>query len=240
MGLSPTTGPWGRNQKWEEQPMRKSLEICGAVAAVVLIGFGVAVVVMGINGNDTVKSSISQEEIVGTPDMSPAAIKAEVHEAGLSAKIGSLPSCDVAEKAIDNGDNARCFAQYLRIHTLLATGGYTYSQMGRFEAKPDTPKSELAPGGGTENEKFAAIDPETGAPADNAQREIWVTATALSTALNASYMANQLSIFGIVVGIALLLIGIGFAVLVLTGAVRDPHSALRAFRRSGRGAPAPA
>ncbi len=211
--------------------MRKSLEIGGAVAAVVLIAFGVAALVMGANGNSTVKNSISQEEIVGTPDMSPEAIKAEVDEAGLASKIGDLPSCDVAEKAIDSGDNARCFAQYLRIHTLLSTGGYTYSQMGRFEAKPGTPESELAAGGGTENEEFAVIDPETKGPADNGQREIWVTSTALSTALNASYMANQLSIFGIVVGIALLLTGIGFAVLVTTGAVRDPHSALRIFRR---------
>ncbi len=220
--------------------MKKSLEIGGAVAAVVLIVFGVAALVMGINGNDTVKNSISQEGIVGTPDMAPAAIKSEVAEANLSQKITSFPSCDVAEKAIDSGDQARCFAEYMRIHTLLSTGGYTYSEMGRFEAKPGTPKTELAPGGGTENEKFAAVNPETGEPADNGAREIWVTATALTTALNAGYMANQLSIFGIVVGVALLLIGFGFAVLVATGAVRDPHSALRLFRRGHRTAPAAA
>ena len=197
--------------------MRKALEIGGAVAAVVLIAFGIAAIVMGVNGNSTVKDSISQEEIVGTPDMSPAAISEEVDESGLAEKVGDLPSCDVAEKAIDGGDSARCFAQYLRIHTLLATGGYTYSQMGQFEAKPDTPKSELAPGGGTSNEEFAATDPETGGPAANGPREIWVTATALSTALQASYMADQLSVFGIVVGVALLLIGIGFAILVSHG-----------------------
>jgi len=211
--------------------MRKALEIGGALAAVVLIAFGVAAIVLGVNGNSTVKDSISQEEISGTPDMSPEVIEGEVEEAGLAAEIGPLPSCDVAEKAIDNGDRARCFAEYLRIHTLVATGGYTYSQMGQFEAKPDTPESELAPGGGTSNEEFAAIDPETGQPASNGQREIWVTATALSTALNASYMADQLSVFGIVVGVALLLIGIGFAVLVATGAVRDPNSVLRIFQR---------
>jgi hypothetical protein len=211
--------------------MRKALEIGGAIAAVVLIAFGVAAIILGVNGNSTVKDSISQEEIVGTPDMAPEAIKEEVDESGLADKIGDLPSCEVAEKAIDSGDNARCFAEYLRIHTLLATGGYTYSQMGQFEAKPGTPKSELAPGGGTSNEEFAATDPETGGPAANGPREIWVTATALSTALNASYMADQLSVFGIVVGVALLLVGIGFAVLVTTGAVRDPHSALRIFRR---------
>ena len=40
-----------------------------------------------------------------------------------------------------------------------------------------------------------------------------MTETALSTALNVSYMAEQLSLFSLVVGIALLLAGIGFIVL---------------------------
>jgi hypothetical protein len=54
----------------------------------------------------------------------------------------------------------------------------------------------------------------------NSARDIWVTETALTTALNTSYMAEQLSIFGIVVGIALLLSGIGFGVLTLGGALK--------------------
>ena len=43
-----------------------------------------------------------------------------------------------------------------------------------------------------------------------------MTETALSTALNVSYMAEQLAIFGIVVGVALVLAGIGFLILALT------------------------
>ena len=46
-----------------------------------------------------------------------------------------------------------------------------------------------------------------------------MTETSLSTALNLSYMAEQLAIFGIVVGIALILSGIGFLVLALGGAL---------------------
>ncbi|HEX2393606.1 MAG TPA: hypothetical protein VHI77_11910 [Solirubrobacterales bacterium] len=215
--------------------MRKGLEIGGVVAAIVLIAFGVAAIVLGANGKSTVEDSLTQEQIVGTPDMSPAAIKGEVAESGLASKVTNLPSCTVAEKSIDSGDRARCFAEYMRVHSLLATGGYTYSQMGRYEALPNTPKSELAPGGGTENEKFAAIDPETKQPVENGARQVWVTSTALSTALNASYMADQTALFGIVVGIALLLTGIGFAVLVATGAVRTPDTALRFLRRHGHG-----
>jgi hypothetical protein len=51
-----------------------------------------------------------------------------------------------------------------------------------------------------------------------------VTETALTTALNTSYMASQLALFGIVVGIALLLSGFGFAILALGGALRRPES----------------
>jgi hypothetical protein len=198
--------------------VRKGLEIGGIVAGIVLIAFGVAAIVMGADGASTVKDSLGQEQIVGTPDMTPEIVAAEVEEADLPTEV-DLPDCEVAGDEIDTGDEARCFAQYIRVHALEATGGYTYAQMGRFEAKPNTPKAELAEGGGTDNEEFAAIDPETEYFADNGEREVWVTATALSTALNASYMADRLSVFGIVVGIALLLTGIGFLVLVASGAV---------------------
>jgi putative Mn2+ efflux pump MntP len=209
--------------------VRKGLEIGGIVAAVVLIVFGVVSIAMGVDGRDTVTTSIERENIVGTPDMTPSAIAAEAKEAGLPASV-ELPSCDVANQPIDSGDNARCFASYMRIHALEATGGYTYAEMGRYEAKSGTPKGELAPGGGTENEKFAVADPETGEPAENGARNVWVTETALSTALNTSYMADRLSLFGIVIGIALLLTGIGFAVLVAFGAVGDPDTVLKFLR----------
>jgi len=210
--------------------MRKGLEIGGIAAAVVLIVFGVAAIVMGADGANTVHNSLAQEQIVGTPDMSPEGVAKEVEEAELPTEV-DLPDCEVAEEEIDTGDKARCFAQYIRIHAIEATGGYTYAQIGRFEAKPNTPKAELAEGGGTDNEEFAATDPETGRPADNGIREVWVTATALATALNASYMADRLSVFGIVIGIALLLTGIGFLVLVASGAVRDPKTTLKFLRR---------
>lgn len=209
--------------------MRRGLEIGGIVAAVVLIVFGVVSIAMGVDGRDTVTTSLERENIVGTPDMTASAIAAEAKEANLPASI-DLPSCDVANQPIDDGDSAKCFASYMRIHALEATGGYTYAEMGRYEAKPGTPKGELAPGGGTENEKFAVVDPESGEAVENGARQVWVTETALGTALNASYMADKLSLFGIVIGIALLLTGIGFAVLVLGGSVRDPDSVLKFMR----------
>ena len=79
------------------------------------------------------------------------------------------------------------------------------------------PKSQLAPGGGTNDPQYATTDPKTGQPVQNAARNVWVTETALSTALNMSYMATAVSLFSLVVGVALLLTGVGFLVLALGG-----------------------
>lgn len=200
--------------------MRRALEIGGLVAGVVLIGFGIVAIVMGVNGRSTVNSELNQAQVVGTADMTPAGIRDSVQKAGL--KGISFPTCNVANKAVKSGATARCFAQYMRIHALEATHGYVYSQMGQFTAKPGTPKSELMSGGGTSNPKFAQLDPKTSQPVSNGARNVWVTETALTTALNTSFMASQLALFGIVVGIALLLSGIGFGILAVGGALRRP------------------
>jgi hypothetical protein len=191
--------------------IRTLLELGGFIAGAVLVAFGVVAIFMGFNGRSTVADSLKQEKIVGSADMTPALIAKEAQQAGL--KNVDLPTVAVAGKAIDSGPRARAFATYMRIHALEATGGYTYAQMGRFEAKPNAPKAQLAVGGGTDNQQFAVIDSVTKQPVANGARNLWVTETALSTALNTSYMADRLGLFGIVVGVALFLSGIGFIVL---------------------------
>lgn len=104
----------------------------------------------------------------------------------------------------------------MRTHTLGITGGQVYAEMGRFLDVNGKPTSD---------ESLAAKNPETGRPVENAVRNVWVTSTALSTALNTAYMAEQMALFGIVVGIALLLAGIGFIVLMLFGGLRQPAPA---------------
>jgi len=218
--------------------MRKVFEIGGLVAAVVLVAFGAVAIVMSINGRSTVGSELKQQQIVGTPDMTPAGIKAEAQKAGL--KNISFPTCSVANTTVTNGARARCFAEYMRIHALEATGGYVYSQMGIYVAKPGAPKAQLMPGGGTDNTQFAAVDPTTKQPVQNGARNVWVTETALTTALNTSYLASQIAVFGIVVGIALLLAGIGFGVLAVGGALRNPETALGFLQRPASTRKAPA
>ena len=200
--------------------MRRALEIGGMLAAVVLIGFGVGAIVMGAEGRSTVHNSLAEQKIVGTPDMTPTAIKAEAAKSGLDVNSLSLPTCTVAGKAIESGSEARCFAQYMTIHALEATGGLYYSQMPRYAS---------ADGKGTDVESQALKTPK-GTPVSNPAREVWVQETALAGALNSSYMATQVGLFGIVVGVALLLSGLGFAILSIAGALRNPESLVHSVR----------
>ncbi len=201
--------------------MKRFLEIGGVAAGVVLIAFGVAAIVLGVNGKSTISNELKLQQITGTPDMTPKAITAEAKGAGLSLAATPIPTCSVANLPINSGDRARCFAQYMRIHTLDATHGIPYSQMGMYVAKPGAPKSQLMKDGATDNTQYAAIDPTTKQPVSNGARNIWVTETSLTTALNASYMAEQMANFGLVVGIALLLSGIGFTILAIGGALEN-------------------
>jgi hypothetical protein len=162
--------------------MRKVFEYGGIAASVVLIAFGVGSIVVGFNGRDRVQDDLAREKIVGTPDSSSAG------------------------EEVDTGSEAEEFASTIRKHTLEATGGRTYAEMGRFLDEN---------GKETNDENLAAEDPKSGEPLANPERDIWVTATALSQALNTAYFAESVSTFVIVMGVALLLCGIGFLVLTI-------------------------
>ena len=179
--------------------MRKPFEIAGVIAGVVLIAFGVAAIYMGIDGRATVRDSIKQEQIFFGAADDPAVDKY---------------ASQWADEQVTTGTQGRAFAQVIREHALESSGGLTYAQMGRFVSSDD-PENPA----GTSDEAAALKDAD-GSPVSNSARNTWVTATALSTALNMSYMAEQMALFGIVVGIALLLSGIGFMVLALGGALR--------------------
>jgi hypothetical protein len=187
--------------------MRNLLRYGGIAASVVLIAIGVGAIVIGLTGRHTVRTDLAAEQIVGTPD-------------------SSIPG-----QLVDTGSEAQAFAKIMRHHTLEATSGQTYSQMGQYLD---------AAGKATDDKAKAAIDPQTKQPVANQARNIWVTETALTTALNTAYFAEQVATFAIVMGFALLLAGIGFTVLTLGGlagmstAVRTPK-----FERAPVNDPAP-
>ena len=130
----------------------------------------------------TVRYDLAREQIVGTDD-------------------STIPG-----QKVDTGAEAKAFAAVMRKHTLEATGGQTYAQMGRYLDANGKP---------TNDEKAAAINPQTKKPVENGLRNMWVNETALTTALNTAYFAESVATFAIVMGIALLLAGLGFAVLTI-------------------------
>ena len=154
----------------------------GIAASIILIALSVGLIGIGIAGRDTVQSNLAREQIVGTPD-------------------STIPG-----QTVDTGAEAKEFAATIRTHTLEATGGQTYSQMGRFLDES---------GKATEDEAAAAKDPKSGQPVENPARNIWISSTAVQTALNTAYFAESVALFAIVIGGALLLVGIGFLVLTL-------------------------
>ena len=194
--------------------MRTLFKYGGIVASVMLIVAGAVSIGAGALGVMQVRNALSAEKIVGSPDMTPTAIRAAATEAGLNVATLDIPGQAVAGRTIDTGSEARAFAGYMRIHALEASGGLTYAEMGRFvsAANPDDPA-------GTSDEAAAAKD-ENGQPVSNGARNIWVTETALTTALNTSFFAERVGIFTVAIGGALLLTGIGFLVLMLGGALR--------------------
>jgi hypothetical protein len=207
--------PSGRAEgtKVRDDRVRTWLETGGVIAAIALIAFGAGSVVLSMQGRDVVKKELLQQKIVGATDMNPKATAIEAKAAGLSKSV-AIPTCSVAGKTVGDGATARCFASYMRIHALESTGGLVYSQL---------PTYATTNGEGTNDPSKALMAHEQ--PVENPARTTWVTETALSTALNASYMAEQLGLFGIVVGVALLLAGAGFGILALSGALRAPETA---------------
>jgi hypothetical protein len=75
------------------------------------------------------------------------------------------------------------------------------------------PQYATADGRGTSDKAKAIVDPKSGQPQSNPARQIWISETALSTALNTSFFAASVGMFAIVMGAALLLTGGGFIVL---------------------------
>jgi hypothetical protein len=173
--------------------MKQVFAYAGIAASIVLIAFGIGAIAIGIDGRNDVRDAIAEQNITATPD-APALTNGKLD----------------AGQAIKTGAQAKAFADVMEHHALEATSGQRYAEMGRFLTKD---------GKATSDENLAAKDPKTGQPVENGLRNLWVTETALTTALNTSFFAERVAMFSIVMGAALLLTGIGFLVLTLGGAL---------------------
>jgi hypothetical protein len=194
---------------------RRFWEIGGFVAGAVLIVFGAAAIYMGVDGRSTVRDSLKDEMVFFST--------AEDEDAATDKYASEWYG-----EQVTTGEQARAFAKIMRTHQLERTEGLTYAQMGRFIAAENP-----ADPAGTSDEE-AALKDEEGNAISNPARQSWVTAVAITTALNTSYMAEQLSIFGMVVGVALLLTGIGLVILAFAVFGREPATETRKATASTR------
>ncbi|HXF99100.1 MAG TPA: hypothetical protein VNJ46_10870 [Gaiellaceae bacterium] len=172
--------------------MKRLFAYGGIAASVVLIAFGIGSIAIGVSGLNEVRDSIAEQKITATPDA------AEITDGKLQPG-----------EPITTGEEAKAFADIMEFHALEATGGRRYAEMGRF----------LTPSGEETNDEAKAAKTPEGRPVENPARNLWVTETALATALNVAFFAERVAVFAIAMGIALLLTGIGFLVLTLGGAL---------------------
>jgi hypothetical protein len=172
--------------------MKKVFAYGGIAASVVLVAFGIGAIVIGATGLNEVRDELAAQKITATDDA------AELTDGALQPG-----------QTIDTGAEARSFADIMEHHTLASTEGKRYAEMGRF----------LTPSGGDTNDEALAAKTDDGRPVENGLRNMWVTETALTTALNTAFFAERVALFSIVMGAALLLTGIGFLVLTLGGAL---------------------
>src|SRR5262245_42668465 len=106
--MSTTTAPQPVAVGVKRITTRRLFEFGGFVAGAILILCGAAAIFMGYDGRATVRDSLAAEKIVGSEDMSPAAITKAVQESGLEGLPGLvIPSKSVAGKEIKTGEDAR-------------------------------------------------------------------------------------------------------------------------------------
>jgi hypothetical protein len=172
--------------------MKRFFAYGGIAASIVLVASGAGAIAIGVSGFNDVRDEIAEQKIVAGGDA------AELTN-------GRLQPGD----EIKTGAQARAFADIMEHHTLAATDGRRYAEMGRF----------LTPDGTDTSDEALAARTDDGRPVENGLRNMWVTETALGTALNTAFFAERVAVFSIVMGAALLLTGIGFLVLTLGGAL---------------------
>ena len=191
---------------------RRLLEWGGLAAGIVLVAFGIGAIAMGVDGRSAPSATASSRSRSSSATRSDPAVAEHA-----SKWVGDQ---------VRTGDQARAFALVMREHTLGSTDDLTYAQMGRYQVGVEAgrPGGDQRRGGGREGRGRRSRS-------RTAPATIWVTETGLTTALNTSYMAERLALFGVVVGVALLLTGIGLMILalaVLGGRLRErPAGAMR-------------
>lgn len=104
--------------------------------------------------------------------------------------------------AVTSAPAARQLAETIRRITVKAADGRTYSE---------TPEYLARDGGATSDASLALVDERTGRPVRNPAYDLWITSTALQTALMQAYLAFRLADLTTALGATLVAAGAGIA-----------------------------
>jgi hypothetical protein len=155
--------------------MKKAFPIALMILGIVFLGAGFYTVVRGFDAKDQVRTELRAQAITTPAD-------------------ASMPN-----KLVDNPATAKSMADIINHHSLDATGGKTYSELGRYLAKD----------GGDTNDEAAAVKDASGKPVANPVRNTAFQAATLRTSLYTSIMAWNVS--DLVIGLGAMIAAVGFA-----------------------------
>jgi hypothetical protein len=156
--------------------MKKAFPIALMVLGLVFLGAGAYTVNRGFDARDQVRTELVAQRITTPED-------------------ASIPNARV-----DSAGTASSMAAIIGHHADEATGGKTYSELGRFLAKT----------GGDTNDEAAAVKGADGKPVANPVRNTAFQASALRTSLYTSVMAFNVA--QLVVGLGAMMLALGVAV----------------------------
>jgi hypothetical protein len=158
--------------------MKKLFPIALMLLGIVFLGAGVYTVARGFDAKDQVRSELIAQDITTPED-------------------ASIPNARVDDIA-----TARSMAAIIGHHAEEATGGLTYSEMGRFMVASGDPA-------GTDDQAQAVIGND-GKPVSNPLRNTAFQASSLRTSLYTSVMAFEVG--NLVTGLGAMILVLGLAV----------------------------
>jgi hypothetical protein len=176
--------------------MKKAFPIALVIFGLVFLASGAYTMARGYDAKNQVRAELLAQDITTTPD-------------------ASIPNVKVQDAA-----TAKSMAEIIDHHAREATGGKTYSEMGRY----------LATDGTDTNDETLAVKDDKGNPVANPLRNVAFQASALRTSLYTSVMAFNvadlvigLGLMIVVLGLAIGGIGVALAGLVFPGLARRVH-----------------
>ena len=106
------------------------------------------------------------------------------------------------EAPVRSASQVRALAEMIREITLSAADGRTYAETDEF----------LTPDGSTTSDRGEAlVDERTGGPVRNPSYELWISSTALQSALLQAYMGYRIADLTLGLGATFVAAGIGIA-----------------------------